>query len=106
MTEKLAQTQRVLQLARKRGRHGITATDFLLPDVADGGKPITRLAARIRDLQDDGVRFTSGGRRGKCKVYVLVEDSLAPPAPVEPQSAPLLSAEAPRCAIFDFEDAA
>lgn len=28
--------------------------DFLLPNVCDGGKPILRVAARIKDLRDEG----------------------------------------------------
>lgn len=100
----LDQKTRVLKLARKRGRHGITQIDFDLPDVADGGKPIKRVAARIGELQDDGIRFTDGGRRGRCKVYILDEASLSPSVPAASEPAPLLPAQAPRCAIFDCDD--
>lgn len=32
----------------------VEPADFLLPDVCDGGKPITRLAARIGELKQEG----------------------------------------------------
>jgi dienelactone hydrolase len=36
-------------------RHGeVNTTDFMLPGVCDGGTPITRLAARINELRDEG----------------------------------------------------
>ena len=74
---KLTQTQRILRLALERGEDGITAVDFQLPDVADGGAPILRVAARIGELEEDGIHFTDGGTRNRCKVYVLDRESLA-----------------------------
>lgn len=114
------QSIRVLKAARSAGRRGITAVDFALPNVCDGGKPITRLAARINELQEIGFRFRDGGRRQKCKIYVL--DSVpvswdwekAAVAPVglggplwgqAGATEPLFKDE-PQNAIFGFEDAA
>ena len=89
---RLTQQQRVLRLALSRGEQGITAADFMLPNVPDGGAPITRLAARIRDLTNDGIRFTDGGRRQSLKVYVLDRASLADASkPATAPAAPLLS---------------
>jgi hypothetical protein len=67
----MTQVERVLHAARRAGPRGITAVDFLAPDVCDGGKPITRLAARINDLEHRGFKFRDGGRRQSTKVYVL-----------------------------------
>jgi hypothetical protein len=50
----VSQTDRVLALLRARGDRGVNLTDFSLPGVVDGGKPITRLAARIIELRDRG----------------------------------------------------
>lgn len=125
---KLSDKQRILRLALSRGHKGFTAVDFLAPDVADGLKPITRVAARVNDLRNEGIRFTDGGRRNACKVYILDRSSLAdstlPPAPVsgasadrkqhQPEMAGALSSSpsagvpetAPRNAIFDWDEAA
>lgn len=65
------QTDRVLAALRAHPR-GITAVDFLLPDVIDGGTPITRLGARILDLRDQGCRIETVGRRQKCVIYKLI----------------------------------
>lgn len=68
MTE---QQRRVLHAARKAGPRGVCQVDFLAPSVIDGGKPITRLPARIGELQKDGFTFRAGGWRQKTKVFVL-----------------------------------
>jgi hypothetical protein len=84
---KLSQKQRVLKAARAAGTTGLTSVDFLLPDVIDGGKPITRLAARIEELEADGIRFWRDGRRNGCVIYVLDaahRPALRPPAQVAP----------------------
>lgn len=64
------QTERVLN-ALQRYPRGITQVDFLLPDVIDGGPPITRIGARILELRDAGHKITSGPRRDKCVTYKL-----------------------------------
>lgn len=80
----MKQTDRVLALLQRRGAQGITPIDFLLPGVADGGKPITRLAARIKDLRDAGHRIDSGVAGGVA-VYRLA--SAASSGPEAQQSA-------------------
>lgn len=43
------------RIAKRLLAHGaINTTDFLAPNVCDGGKPIIRLAARILELREDG----------------------------------------------------
>lgn len=85
MTDK----QRVLRRGFEAGDTGFTQVDFMLPNVCDGGKPITRLAARIKDLRDEGVEFADGGRRNGMKVYILDRESLAKASlPPGPQASP------------------
>ncbi len=67
--------ERVLELARKRGRHGVHQTDFDAGRVVDGGKPIRRLAARVDELKREGHRFTSRRNRDRTTIYVLVRDA-------------------------------
>lgn len=68
-------TDRVLDQLRR----GTTCqVDWYAPHVVDGGKPITRLAARINELREQGHRIMVVGRKHKCAVYELM-----PPAPVE-----------------------
>lgn len=66
-----SQQDRVLAALRRAGRFGITQVDFSLPDVVDGGKPITRVAARIKDLRDVGHIIAKRGTRSRCAVYIL-----------------------------------
>lgn len=73
------QCHRVLR-ALRRHPEGICQVEFLLPNVIDGGHPITRLAARIKDLRDQGHEIEVAGERYSCAVYKLVEAS-APSAP-------------------------
>lgn len=40
-------------------------------EVVDGGKPIKRVAARIRDLREEGLRIVNGPLRNKCATYTL-----------------------------------
>lgn len=75
------QRLRVLTALRTAGRVGITQGDFLLPDVSDGGDPITRIAARIDELRDQGVAIDKAGRRGKFDIYCLVDASNLPATP-------------------------
>jgi hypothetical protein len=71
------QRERVLDALRRAGDHGITAVDFLLPDVVDGGPPIVRLPARVDELRHAGYVIVGAGRRAKCQVYVLNEPARA-----------------------------
>jgi len=68
----MTQTQRVLKALEDAGPAGITQKDFLLPDIIDGGAPITRVGARIKELREDGHVIESAGVRQKFAVYVLV----------------------------------
>jgi hypothetical protein len=61
-------------IAAARSYRGITQADFLLPDVCDGGPPITRLAARLWDAEREGYSFECLGRRDKCKVWRLCDE--------------------------------
>jgi hypothetical protein len=67
------QRTRVLAALRHAGTKGITAVDFLAPNVIDGGPPILGFAARISELGRSHTIVTAG-KRDKCKVFRLVED--------------------------------
>lgn len=69
MSKQRTQTQRVIAAARSY--RGITAVDFMLPNVVDGGPPITWLAARLWDAEQDGFSFECIGKRDRCKVFRL-----------------------------------
>jgi hypothetical protein len=68
----MSQQDRVLAALSRAGARGITQVDFLLPDVIDGGPPITRLPARIKELRDAGLPVRNGGIRDKCRVFRLL----------------------------------
>lgn len=71
----MSQTDRVLAALRQAGARGITQSDFAPPEggtVLDGGGRITRLAARIRDLRDEGHGIVDAPARDGFKTYVLV----------------------------------
>lgn len=70
---KLTQTERVVRAIRRAGERGITQVDFLLPHVIDGGRPITRLAARVKDARDAGEQIVVDGERDSCAVYKIAE---------------------------------
>jgi hypothetical protein len=104
--------ERVLDLARRRGRRGVHQTDFDVGRVVDGGKPIRRLAARVDELKRDGHWFTTRRNRDRTITYILVRDAaalepalhaageLAPERLFEPAPAPPLNA-----ALRDWEAA-
>lgn len=81
---KRTQTERVLEASRSF--RGVCQTDFLAPDVIDSGTPITRVCARIQDLEDKhNCVFEVIGWRNKTRVFRLVsqpgeEPWLAPTA--------------------------
>lgn len=50
----MSQAGRVYSALLRAGSEGITPIDFAAPDVIDGGPPIMRVAARIRDLREEG----------------------------------------------------
>lgn len=101
----MTQSARVLEALRKAGGRGVTQIDFLIPNVADGGSPITRVAARVLELKQDGHHIVTDGERDSCAVYKLVYDAETP-VEVEPEPTGLFEPK-PRNAIFDdWEDAA
>jgi hypothetical protein len=67
--KKLSQRDRVLLALKRYPR--VSVTDFLAPAVVDGGKPITRLAARINELRDEGYAIEDAGRVHGCSSYRL-----------------------------------
>jgi hypothetical protein len=107
----VSQRARVLAALRSRGADGVCAPDFLLPNVLDGGKPITRLAARMLELREDGHEIQVVGEKHGCAVYRLMRDAQdAPTVPPAPSAAETLSGlpepARPKNAIFGWEDAA
>jgi hypothetical protein len=100
------QQARVLCALRFRGAVGISQVDFLLPDVVDGGKPITRVPARIKELKEAGYTIRDAGRRDRCKVFRLFEPLHEPLQLPEPPRDDRLFPPPPRLAVFDTEDAA
>ena len=71
-TNASTQCGRVLNALKNSGQYGITCTDFLLPNVIDGGKPIIRSQTRIFELKMEGYRIINTKRkRNKCDVYVF-----------------------------------
>lgn len=97
MSDLRAQQDRVLAALQAAGPRGITAVDFDLPNVIDGGKPIQRVAARIDELKNrHGHSIEVAGRRNRCAVYVLVS-SLEEGAGTTPAApAPSSNAEPPQ----------
>jgi hypothetical protein len=70
--------ERVLELARRRGRRGVHCSDFDVPgQTADGGKPIRRLAARVDELRNLGHVFETRKRADRTVDYVLARDAAA-----------------------------
>lgn len=68
----MTQEQRILTVLRQRGAQGTTQADWKdRDDVVDGGSAITRLAARVRDLRDQGHRIVTAGARDGFTVYRL-----------------------------------
>lgn len=69
----MSQRSRVLALLEARGPRGVTPIDFAAPNIADDGKPIMRVAARIGELREDGLEIvTLAGPSGVAR-YVLIE---------------------------------
>lgn len=71
----MTQVQRVLAALQAAGSRGITQSAFAPPEgghVIDGGGRITRLAARIHDLREQGYTILKAGERDHFDIYVLV----------------------------------
>lgn len=69
----MTQAERVLKALRSY--RGVSQVEFLAPNVCDNGKPITRLAARVQDLRDQGHEISIIGRRHGCVVYRLEREA-------------------------------
>ena len=68
--------ERVLELARRRGRRGVHSSDFdRRGETADGGPPIRRLAARVDELRKLGHRFETRRRADLTVDYILMLDA-------------------------------
>jgi hypothetical protein len=109
----VSQRARVLAALRSRGAHGVCSVDFLLPDIVDGGKPITRLAARMLELREDGHEIQVIGDRHGCAVYRLMRDAQDQPRPnpmptevPEGFAIPENERTRPRSAIFGWDEEA
>lgn len=102
----LTGTERVEQLLRRRGDEGIDQSDFLGPETADGGPPITRLAARVAELRGRDVNVVTEGYRGGFAVYVLREERRVAVAPAsEPDGQEMLPLDLPpRSATDPWDD--
>jgi hypothetical protein len=85
----MTQRDRVLAALRHAGPAGLTQVDFLGPQVCDHGKPITRVAARVNELRDQGFTISSGGTRHGCAVYVLKEQPSATTVSADPKGSPM-----------------
>ena len=85
----MSQKTRVLRALQAVGGKGICATDFLAPNVCDGEAPVTRLAARINELRDEGHEIIDAGIRDSCRVYRLVAKREVPD-PLPPLHSPLV----------------
>jgi hypothetical protein len=71
---KLSQHDRVLAALRTAGSRGITQSMFAPAEggqVVDGGGRITRIAARVHELREEGYTIVKAGRREHFDVYVL-----------------------------------
>lgn len=66
----MTQTERVLKAARRY--NGVCQADFL-GDTPDEGPSITRVAARLWDLETQGYCFEHIGWRNKTKVFRLCD---------------------------------
>jgi hypothetical protein len=79
------QRQRVLRHLERAGR--TNQGEWISAPAVDGGPKITRLAARILELKDDGHRIGKSGRHGRYHVYCLLSppgfSTLEPLDPVE-----------------------
>lgn len=102
----MTQAERVLKASRSF--RGTCQADFLEPYVCDGGSPITRVAARIQDLEEQGHVFEILHDRNGTRVYRLagVEGGRSPsvevPAPRAPSPAAVaLNVEQP--SLFTIE---
>lgn len=74
-----SQRERVLAALRRAGAEGVSTTDFLPPDVIDGGQPILRVPSRVDELRQRGHDIETVRQRSGVARYVLRPPSSAPP---------------------------
>lgn len=76
---KRTQKERVLESLELAGPQGVTQADWsgAYGPTPDGGAPITRLAARIADLEADGHLIAHEGVRDQCRIYRLAKQQEA-----------------------------
>lgn len=67
----MTQCDRVLAALTRVGDHGVTQVDFIRFPTIDGGPPILRIAARVKDLRDAGFEIITKGERDGCAIYKL-----------------------------------
>jgi hypothetical protein len=67
----VSQLNRVLKASRSFD--GVCQADFSGSETVDGGPIITRVAARLYDLEQQGHRFEHIGTRHRTKVFRLIE---------------------------------
>jgi hypothetical protein len=98
----MTQSDRVLAALSRAGARGITSVDFIRHPTVDGGPPILRVAARIRDLRDQGIEIETDGERDGVAVYKLrTVSSTAPGGDRVVEPAP--SAEPSDGRLFDAD---
>jgi hypothetical protein len=71
MKDKPSQADRVLMSLVQAGGRGVTQSDWLQPGGVDGLGRITRLAARVGELRDDGLNVVTEGESDGFAVYKL-----------------------------------
>lgn len=67
----MTQLERVKRQLHVSGSEGITPVDFMAPNVIDGGAPILRLAARIKELREQGYVILSYRQPDSTFRYIL-----------------------------------
>lgn len=71
----MGQRERIEKVLRERGY--VAATDFMAPNVIDGGKPITRVAARMLELRAAGYELERERAKNGTAIYRLIKAPLA-----------------------------
>ena len=88
-TDSRKQTKRAIDALRAAGAPGSHQPAFVLPNVVAGGAPITRLPTRNDELRKQDYMITTGGRRNRCNVSVLVAEPPSVPILEDDEGAPL-----------------
>ena len=101
----MTQKERVLRSLKAAGSRGITQADWTgaYGPTPDGGPPITRVAARVLDLSQDGHVIAKGAIRDLCRVY-KIEPSAPICSPIIPIT--LISKERHVPSPYEYEAAA